>query len=153
MQPSTAAPNKTSLVSTGGGKAGGARLLFKRHQGILLLLVCSLLAACSRDTQLTVFNESSSTLTNVVASGSVFSQSLSPLAPGAQQQVAITPGGESGLKLAFDADGQHFAPPEQGYFENGYSVSAIIAPDYTATVDATLPKTLTLRARELLRLR
>lgn len=112
----------------------------KRHQSILLLLACSLFAACPRDMQLTVINKSPATLTNVVASGSGFSHSLNPLAPGAQQQITITPRGESGLKLAFDADGKHFAPQEQGYFEKSYKVSATVAPDFSVTVDATFPR-------------
>ncbi len=113
--------------------------LVKRYQSILLLLACSFFAACSRDTQLTVVNKSPATLTHIVATGSGFSQSLGPLAPEAQQQIMIVPRGESGLKLTFDADGKHFAPQEGGYFEKGYKVSASVAPDFSVTIDATLP--------------
>ncbi len=108
-------------------------------QSILLLLACSFFAACSRNTQLTVVNKSPATLTHIVATGSGFSQSLGPLAPEAQQQIMIVPRGESGLKLTFDADGKHFAPQEEGYFEKGYKVSATVAPDFSVTIDATLP--------------
>jgi hypothetical protein len=111
----------------------------KRCHFLFLLLACCLLSACSRTTRLTVNNNSKSTLSNVVASGSGFTHQIGSLAPGGSQQVTVTPRGESGLKLTFDANGKHFSAPEQGYFENGYNVSATVAPDFTYKVDAKLP--------------
>ena len=112
----------------------------KLHRLLVLAVVCSLFAGCSRPPQLTVINKSSSTLSNIVASGSGFSRPLSALAPGAQQQLTVSPRGESGLKLAVDAAGRHYEPQEQGYFEGGYNVSATVAPDFTVSIESTLPR-------------
>ena len=102
----------------------------------LLLLACLTLMACSRSTRLSVINKSSSELSHVVASGAGFSQRIGSFAPGAEVRVTIEPSGESALRLAFDADGKHFATPALGYFEIGYNVSATVDPDFNVIVDA-----------------
>ena len=71
-----------------------------------------LLPGCAPPTpQLTVINVSSSTLTNIVASGSGFSVPIGSLAPGARNQVTVNPQPRDnpGFTLDFDADGKHFS--------------------------------------------
>lgn len=76
-----------------------------------LLVIASavgLLVGCTRKVQLTVVNESTSTLTDIVAAGSGFAAPIGSLAPGAKQQVPLK-NDTGALKLEFDANGKHFS--------------------------------------------
>lgn len=106
---------------------------------IMVLAASIFLVSLSPVTPLTIINKSSATLTNVIASGSGFSLSVNDLNPGEQRQIMINPRGESELSLTFDANGKHFPSTEQGYFENGYKITAVIDPDFAVKVDATIP--------------
>lgn len=70
-----------------------------------------LLAGCTRSVKLTVINGSTSTLTNITASGTGFSVPFNPLAPGARQQITLNSQtfGKEAFKLEFDAAGKHFS--------------------------------------------
>jgi hypothetical protein len=72
--------------------------------------------------KLTVINASSSTLTNIVASGTGFSMPFGSLAPSAQQQVTVSPRPRDnpGLKLDFDANGKHFSEALQDANFSGF---------------------------------
>ena len=91
-------------------------------------------------TELTVVNHSTAELTNVVSTGSGFTQAFRSIPPGEQRSVSVNPRGESSLQLAFDAGGKHFSAPSQGYFESspGYKVTAIVSPTFSVTVDTKL---------------
>jgi ABC-type Fe3+-hydroxamate transport system substrate-binding protein len=95
------------------------------------------LSGCTRGTNLNVVNRSTSELTNVVATGSGFTRSISSIPAGAQRSVSISPRSESALRLDFDAKGKHFKSLPQGYFENGThtKVTATVSPDFTVSVD------------------
>jgi hypothetical protein len=95
------------------------------------------LSACNRSTNLNVVNRSTVELTNVVATGSGFTQSIASIPAGQQRSISVSPRSESGLKLDFDAKGKRFTSLPQGYFEGGSKaqVTAIVAPDFTVTVD------------------
>jgi hypothetical protein len=95
------------------------------------------LSGCTRGANLSIVNRSSTELTNVVATGSGFTQAIGSIPAGQQHSISVRPRSESGVKLDFDANGQHFTSAPQGYFEGGSSakVTAIVAPDFTVAVD------------------
>ena len=63
-----------------------------------------------RDVQLSVVNESATTLTNTVVVGAGFSTPLGTLVPGAKQQIPLQ-SDTGAFQLQFDANGRHFAEP------------------------------------------
>jgi hypothetical protein len=97
----------------------------------------TILSGCTRGGNLNVVNLSATELTNVVATGSGFTQSIGSIPAGQQRQVSVNVPGESALKLDFDANGKHFKSDRQSYFEGGYNlkVMAIVAPDFTVKVE------------------
>jgi hypothetical protein len=107
---------------------------------IAALLTSGLLTGCSRQPEVTVINESAAPLENLVISGTGFSKPLGALAPGKTVTVGVSPTGETGLRLEFDAKGTHHAPPADGYFEanSGYRVKATVKPDFSVQVDSRL---------------
>lgn len=90
----------------------------------------------SKDININVVNRSSVELTNVVATGSGFSQSIGSIPAGQERNISVSPRSESGLKLDFDAQGKRFASEPQGYFESGSGakVKAIVSPKFSVTV-------------------
>jgi uncharacterized protein YcfL len=108
----------------------------------LLQLIVALLwlAGCSSSTPLSVENRSGVLLQSVLVSGSGFSHALGNLAPGATLKAEIRPSGESSIAISFLASDQQIALPPDGYFEAGgaYSVSIVITPSLTATVNSRL---------------
>jgi hypothetical protein len=111
------------------------------HFLVLLVCLCSplLFSGCNRGASLTVVNRSAAELTNVVATGTGFTQSIGTIPAGGESRATIRPTSESGLKLDFDANGKHFTSGPQGYFEasSSYKVTATVAPDFTVTVNDT----------------
>lgn len=107
---------------------------------LLLLSILALFVGCSRAPKLTVTNRSAVELTNVVATGTGFTQAIGSIPPGGQRSVSLNPSGETGIRLDFDANGKHFSSTPQGYFENssGYKITATVAPDFTVTVETKL---------------
>jgi hypothetical protein len=95
------------------------------------------LSGCTRGANLSVINRSATELTNVVATGSGFTQSIGTIPAGQQREVSVRVPGESALKLDFDANGKHFTSDRQSYFEGGYNLklTAIVAPDFTVKVE------------------
>ena len=106
----------------------------------LLLVSISALSGCSQSTPVSVTNHSGAPLESVVIAGSGFEQSIGTIASGATAKVQVRPSGESGLKLSFRAGPRAIALPPQGYFEGGgnYIVNAVVEPDLSATVNASL---------------
>ena len=109
-------------------------------RSLIIVAVMLAWAGCSRETGLTVENRSSGVLTNVVVSGSGFSEHIDRLTAGSERQLAVHSRGESGVRVAFDAGNRHVDAEEQGYFEGGggYRVAVIIEPDLTVTVSSEL---------------
>jgi hypothetical protein len=107
---------------------------------ISLFMGLTLLSGCDRAPQVTIVNQSSAELTNVVVSGTGFSEAIGPIPAGAERQISVRPQGESGLKLDFVANNRQFSSAPQGYFENNpsYKVTATVAPDFTVKVDSRL---------------
>jgi len=52
----------------------------------------------------------------------------------------VSPAADSGLRVAFDANGQRHSPPEDGYLEasSHYRVTATVFPDFTVKVESSL---------------
>ena len=114
----------------------------KRVSSFRFLLPLLLLAtvSCSRHPQVTVVNESADPLTNLVVSGSGFSEPIGSLAPGAQTIVEVRPSSDTGLSLTFEAKGTKYAPPADGYFEASglYRVKATVKPDFAVKVESEI---------------
>ena len=105
----------------------------------LLILTTLCLSACGGPS-VSIANRSGVALENVVVSGSGFSISVGHLSIGEVRALVVNPRGESGIRVAFDARGQHYDSGEQGYFEadNAYKVSIAVDSDLKVTVDSTL---------------
>ena len=106
----------------------------------LSLLLLSGVPGCSRHPQVTVRNNSGVTITNVVISGQGFSEKLRDIVPGGSERAALRPTADSGLRLAFDANGTRHSPPENGYLEASphYRVTATVAPDFSVKVESSI---------------
>lgn len=102
-----------------------------------VLLCLAALGGCARQPRLTVLNQSSAPLSNLVVSGSGFSETLGALAPGEKVRIGVSPSGDSALRFEFDAGGKHHSSAPDCYFEGSplYRVTATIGPDFTVKVD------------------
>jgi hypothetical protein len=104
--------------------------------GVLGLSCTMLISGCTREANLNVINRSNVELTNVVAIGAGFTQSIGSIKAGEQRSVSIRPNSESGLQLEFDAKGKRFKSLPQGYFDGSNAkVTATVSPKFTVTVD------------------
>ena len=97
-----------------------------------------LLAGCSRAPVVTLKNDSAAELQNVVLSGSGFSESVRTFPSAAVHSFSPRVRGESGIRVQFDAAGQHHDSGEQGYFEasGGYRVFVVVDHEMKVAVDA-----------------
>lgn len=109
---------------------------------LIVLAVVLAWGGCSRETGLTVTNHSPGVITNMVVSGSGFSERIDSLAAGSERRLIVHPRGESGVRVAFDAGGRYIDTGEQGYFEGGgaYRVAVIIEPDLKVTVSSEIKR-------------
>lgn len=107
---------------------------------LLFLLFLIPATSCSRHPRVTVMNASADPLTNLVLSGSGFSEPLGSLAPGEQKTVEVRPSGDTGLAVTFEAKGTTHAPPADGYFEASglYRVRATVQPDFSVKVESEI---------------
>lgn len=107
--------------------------------GIILALVVAL-AACSRSPVITITNRSPVVLTNIVVSGSGFSERIESIAAGAERRVSVRPRGESGLRVVFDAGSQHIDVDDLAYLESGdgYSVTVTVQSDLKVSASSNL---------------
>ena len=98
------------------------------------------IAGCSRSPVITITNRSAITLSNVVVSGSGFSQRVGTIPAGGECRLNVHPRGESALRLSFDAGARHVDSGEQGYFEGGgdYYVEATISTNLSVSVSSGL---------------
>ena len=110
----------------------------------LIIIVAAILAAagCSRAPVLTIKNQSPLTLSNVVVSGSGFSERIGSIPAGGEHQLRVRPQGESGVRLVFDAGTQHVDSGSQGYFEagGGYRITATVGTNLSVSVSEELRK-------------
>jgi len=105
---------------------------------ILFFLVAAVLAAgCSRaPVLLTIQNESPLTLSNVVASGSGFSERIASISSGRERHLNIRPQGKSTVRLVYNAGAQHLDSGPQAYFDSDqvYRVMANIKSNLRVSV-------------------
>jgi hypothetical protein len=94
------------------------------------------LPGCSRAPVLTIRNDSSLTLSNLVVSGSGFSERIGNLPAGGEHRLTLRPRGESGVQLVFDAGSRHVDSGSQGYIEGGSGdrITAIVGTNLTVSV-------------------
>lgn len=109
---------------------------------LTILAVAFVLANCSREPVVTISNLSPVVIMNIVVSGSGFSERIDSLAAGSERSLILHPSGESGVRIAFDAGGQHIDSGEQGYVEanGGYRVAVRIERDLKVSVLSKLQK-------------
>ena len=94
-------------------------MILMRLRILLILLAVVLAAGCSRPpVVLKVQNQSPLTLSNVVVSGSGFSERISSITPGGERRLSIRPQGRTTVRLAYDAGAQHFDSGPQSYFDS-----------------------------------
>ena len=109
---------------------------------VVIIAAIVALAGCSRTSPVVIItNRSTNALANVVISGSGFTNRIDSIAAGAQSRLfTVRPRGQSGVRIAFDAGGQHIDSGEQGYFEagDGYRVAITVAPDLKVSVSSDL---------------
>jgi len=65
------------------------------------------LAGCSGKPTITVINQSSLILSNVVASGSGFTNQIGNIAPKTEKKFKVNCSDDSGLRLVFETAGKH----------------------------------------------
>lgn len=76
---------------------------------IALAMVVALLQGCASGDPVKVVNHSATELTNVVVSGSGFSQSFGTIPPGGAETLRVRPRGETGLRIVFEANGRSYS--------------------------------------------
>jgi hypothetical protein len=105
-----------------------------------IILALLWLTGCSDSTPLSVENRSGVLLQSVLVSGSGFSHAFGDIEPGVTLKTEIRPSGESSIAISFLAADKQVALPPDGYFEagGGYSLSIVIAPTLTASVQSQL---------------
>jgi uncharacterized lipoprotein YajG len=102
---------------------------------VIMLVAVVMLIGCSGSSVVVIANRSNVTVSNVVLSGSGFTNRLGNILPGGEEQIRVNPRGESGLRVVFDAAGRTVDSGEQGYFEaTGYRVSAVISTNLNVSV-------------------
>ena len=111
-----------------------------RISSVIILVAIVLVAGCSPAPVVTITNHSSVTLSNVVVSGSGFSERVAKITARGGKRLTVHPKGDTGLRVAFDAGGHHVDSGQQGYFEatGRYRVSAIVSRDLCVSVSADL---------------
>lgn len=103
---------------------------------MVVLSACSIEPAKPKLTTIEITNNSKSELSNVVISGSGFSQTVGNIPVGKKQSVFVRPSGESSVTMNFNANGKSHSSGKQGYFEPGYSqINLTIATDFKVKVD------------------
>ena len=98
-----------------------------------------LAAGCSRAPVITIKNQSPLTVSNIVVSGSGFTNLISSIPAGSEHRLTVRPTSDSGVRLVFDAGTQHIDSGNQGYFEarGGYRVFAIIGTNLSVSISPT----------------
>lgn len=106
---------------------------------ILLLVAAALAAGCSRSPiLLTIQNESPLTLSNVVASGSGFSERIASISPGGESRLHIRPEGKFTVRLMYDAGTRRLDSGPQAYFDSAgvFRVMTTVKRNLSVTVAA-----------------
>lgn len=107
-----------------------------------MVIVAALAAAagCSKAPVVIIKNQSSLTLSNIVVTGAGFTNHIPSIRGGAEHRLTVQSTADSGIRLVFDAGGQHVDSGSQGYFEarGGYRVTAIVDTNLGVSVTSEL---------------
>ena len=103
-----------------------------------IMLVATLaLAGCSRSTPVTITNRSGNTLSNIVVTGTGFTNRIESILAGAKLQLTVHATGKlEGLRVVFDAAGQKIDSGDLGYLDSMLSLSVIIDTNFSVTASA-----------------
>lgn len=106
----------------------------------LAIVVALLLSGCVSGVPVNIANQSASDLTDVVVSGNGFSESVGTIRAGGSATVRVRPKGESGVKVAFEVNGQRYHGIEDGYIENDnlYTVDVTVDADFSISIRTSL---------------
>ena len=105
-----------------------------------IIVGAAFLSGCISGVPVSVENQSSSDLTEVVVSGKSFSESIGTIRAGRRELVHIRPRSETQVKVAFVVDGQRYSGTLEGTIEkdNVNSVKATVSADFSISVVAEL---------------
>jgi len=105
-----------------------------------MIVGAALLSGCISGVPVSIENQSSSDLTQVVVSGKGFSESVGTVRAGASELVRIHPRVETTVKVAFAVDGQRYSGILQGTIENDNvnTIKATVSADLSISVSAEL---------------
>ena len=116
------------------------RLEPPRVASLIIAATLALAAGCSRAPVITIRNQSPLTISNVVVSGSGFTNRITSIPAGAEHRLTVRPSGESGVRLVFDAGARHIDSGSQGFFEagGGYRMTATTGTNLSVSVSEKL---------------
>jgi hypothetical protein len=111
--------------------------LNSRFMQWLVILGAAVLSGCVSSVPVTIANNSSAQLVNVVVSGSGFSKSVGAIAPGGRATTHVRPPAETQFKVAFDVDGQRYSAMTGERIANDgtNTVEATVDADFTITLE------------------
>ena len=114
-------------------------IIVMRIPKLILVAALAAVTGCSRAPVITIKNQSSLTLSNVLVSGSGFSTRIANIPAGSEHRLTVRPSGDSGVRLVFDAGTQHIDSGSQGYFEagGGYRVTATVDTNLGVSISPT----------------
>ena len=109
-------------------------------RALLTVVAAVLLSGCVSGVPVSIANQSASDLTDVVVSGNGFSESVGTIRAGGSANVRVRPKGESGVKVAFEVNGQRYYGIEDGYIEsdNLYTVDVTVDADFSISIKTSL---------------
>jgi len=106
-------------------------------RSVAMLLGILLLSGCISGVPVTITNNSASLLTQVTVSGKDFSESAGSIQPGGTETIRVRPRRETGVKVAFEANGQHYGSSTETTIENDTvnTVAVTVAEDLSISID------------------
>lgn len=111
-----------------------------RWRLIALAAVVGLLQGCGSGDPVKVINNSPTELTNVVVSGSGFSQTFGTIPAGGAETMRVRARGESGLRIVFEANGRSYSSGREAMQDDHLERAEItVNGDYTVEIEFNPP--------------
>jgi hypothetical protein len=103
---------------------------------LLTVVAVALLSGCVSGVPVSIENQSSSDLSQVVVSGKGFSESVGTIHAGKTETIRIRPRSETAVKVAFEVNGQRYSGTLDGHIENDnvYTVKATVDPSFSIVI-------------------
>jgi hypothetical protein len=110
----------------------------RRMAGILGAV--AFLGGCVSGVPVSVTNQSTTALHQVVISGKGFSEQVGSIAAGATETIRIRPREETTVKVAFEADERRYSAATETAIENNdlYIVVVNVSADFTISIETPL---------------